>query len=142
MDALDADADETRWSAALATAEQVLRVLNAGEPVLGKYVRRRRRVVKLLAALGAAVNALPEPHPEVINTMAAADAYRAGREYQRRVDEVREPRRDLLKSWPKIRGKLLDEWPEVDATSPGPARLAAPDEPKAVTASAGQDDDE
>lgn len=142
VDALDADADETRWSAALATAEQVLRVLNAGEPVLGKYVRRRRRVVKLLAALGAAVNALPEPHPEVINTMAPADAYRAGREYQRRVDEVREPRRDLLKSWPKIRGKLLDEWPEVDATSPGPARLAAPDEPKAVTASAGQDDDE
>ena len=133
MDALTADATEVEWTHALAAAEQVLRVVNAGEPVLGKFAARRRRLVGLLGAIAQTANPVPEPHPDVVATLSPALAYQAGRDYQRGQDETREPRRKLLDEWPRTKGKLLDEWPEAVAYLP---------DPKALTAGRVKDDDD
>ena len=133
MEALTADATEAEWTHALAAAEQVLRVVNAGEPVLGKFAARRRRLVGLLGAIAQTANPVPEPHPDVVAALSPALAYQAGRDYQRGQDETREPRRRLLDEWPRTKGKLLDEWPEAVAYLP---------DPKALTAGRVKDDDD
>lgn len=56
IDALSDDSGDQEWSAALERAQDLVRTLEAGEPVLGKVKGRVRRVSKLLAALGTTAN--------------------------------------------------------------------------------------
>ncbi|WP_341729160.1 hypothetical protein [Brooklawnia sp.] len=121
LDALDDHSSDQQWGAALVRIQDLVRTLEAGEPVLGKVKGRIRGVGKLLAALGATSNRHLLAHEESIAAMSPAEAYQAGRDYQSSLDHVRVPRRGFLESWPKTRAKLLDEWPEV--AKPGVGEL-------------------
>lgn len=133
VDALTESATDAEWAHGLRAAEQVLRVFNAGEPVLGKFIARRRRLVRLLGDIAGTANPVAEPHPDEVAKLSPAMAYQAGRDYQRGQDETRGPRRRLLDEWPRTRGKLLDEWPEV---------AASPLDQKALTAGRVKEDDD
>ena len=135
VDALSDDSGDQEWSAALERAQDLVRTLEAGEPVLGKVKGRVRRVSKLLAALGTTANRDLAADEATVSAMSPAEAYQAGRDYQRWLDQVRTPRREFLEAWPKTRAKLLAEWPET--TSPDqdepPALPTAEPTPAQVT---------
>lgn len=119
MNALTRHSPDAQWRRALASAEQLARVLQAGEGVLGKVKNRKDRVVKLLSSLGPTVGRLDEPDPEAIAAMDPVQAYRVGLEYQRARDEVSAPRARVLAGWPSLRAKLLAEWPELAKADDG-----------------------
>ncbi len=137
VDALTPDADDAAWQHAVDRADDTLRVLNAGVEVLDKVAQRRRRVVKLLSGLVKAVSATPTLGPDALQAMSPAEAFEAGRDYQRAVAQVAEPRRKLLDGWPRVRSKLLADWPEVTGT---PEELPAAQHPELPSAEEAADE--
>lgn len=143
IDALTPTSPDADWNGAVETAEALLRVLTAGEAILGKVRQRRRRVVKILAGLGRTINPVAEPDAASLAELDAAAAYQLGRAYQQSLAEVAEPRTKLLADWPRTREKLLADWPEVTSPDSEPTQLTAPaDRPEltAAVAREGEDD--
>lgn len=113
IDRLSSNSVEADWAGGLRVAQRLISQLNAGAPVLGRAADRRRRLTKLLADLGAATSTHQELDAEALAGLSPAQAYRAGREYERAIAEVREPRAQLLDAWPRTRERLLGAWPQL-----------------------------
>lgn len=136
IDALTLSQPDADWQQAVEQIEQVVRVLNAAEPLLDKVKDRRRQIARLLVSLGAAVNQAPEPDGQTLAAMTPLAAYQAGRDYQRALDEVRQPRSRLLAAWPRTRAKVLGDWPEIIAEPDTAPQLTAGAEPQPALAAA------
>lgn len=118
IDALDEDSDDQHWADAQASTAALVRILEAGEPVLGKVKGALRKTGKLLAALSVTLNQQRVADASAVSAMTSAEAYQAGREYQEALEQVRLPREAFLGSWPKTRAQLVDEWPNLPADEP------------------------
>ncbi len=126
VDALTIESSDEDWSTALGQAEVLARQLEAGAHVLGKMVDRSRRVNRLMGNLGAAVGPMDELDEQTVARLSPAEAFAAGRQYERSVAQTARPRAKLLKSWPRTREKLFSAWPRLGesveqvALPPGP----------------------
>ena len=113
VDALDVDSADADWQAARDQADELVRALNAAAPVAHKPKHRLRRVVKLLAALDAAVGTVTAPGEAELAALDPVAAFQAGRDYQAALAQVEAPRAEALADWQRLRVRLLDDWPEL-----------------------------
>ncbi|MGI5951901.1 MAG: hypothetical protein ACOX61_08685 [Brooklawnia sp.] len=113
VDTLTAQSQDEDWSVALERAEGLARQLEAGAPVLGKLADRSRRITRLMGTLGAAVGPTHELDEQAVAQLSSAEAFAAGRQYERSIAQTARPRAKLLKSWPRTREILFTAWPRL-----------------------------
>lgn len=125
-DSLTTESGDHEWTHALGLAQGLARTLQAGEPVLGKLRARMGRVASVLSALAGATVDLDDPGSPSIADMTPAQAYQAGRDYQRSLDRAGDPRREFCDSWPKVRARIMDEWPELNQSKASQVKALLP----------------
>ena len=106
-DALSSGAADADWLAALAGARQfALAARVAALAGSGKAQRLARRAEKLVARLEPVAEGAEPPPPGRVLAMSVPQAFAAGQDFQRRLDEVVQQRAKFLARWPRLRERL------------------------------------
>lgn len=97
---------DERWAACLASARQLQSMVHVAEPLLGRPARRAGKTVDTLAELlSGAQTCIPSSLVEP--GWSVDEAFEAGRELERALQQRAAGRLDFIDHWPKLRREML-----------------------------------
>ena len=106
-DALSVDTGDAAWQAAARAVRTFVPAAGVGAVVGGRRAKGiARRARRLESRLDRAAGVTEMPSPDALAAMRPVEAFAAGRDVQRRVDEVVRYRSGFVADWPALRAGL------------------------------------
>ncbi len=144
VDQLSPESPDDAWTNALAALDGLLALLEVADPILRKTKKWQRYLVAAAARLQQSVSTVAMPSEQQIAELTVAEAFEAGRQFQRDIAEVLRTRTKFVNAWPRIRTEIVSSAPDAkllrfalsspsQSSSDQPA-LQAADEPQSQDA--------
>ena len=113
VDQLSPESPDDAWADAVSALEGLLALLDVAEPVLRKTKKWQRYLVAAAARLQQTVSTITEPGEAELAQLTSAEAFAAGRQFQRDITEVLRTRTKFVNAWPRIRTEIVSAAPDA-----------------------------
>ena len=144
VDQLTKDSSDEAWAEATAQLDDILRLLQASAPVLGKVKKWQRELVTAGGRLQQCINPNQMPSDEGLAELDLAQAFAAGREFQQELNDVNRKRAKFLSAWPRLRAEIVSGAPDKKGLRFAisvPPQISGGSEPSAMQLPAGESAD-